>query len=114
MWIFVDGPCGRAVRDGDALAHARTRSVRVGEPSETRVHALQAIGIVPYWPDHGLRTRAEVVYTRENEWDSRDHELYGPDDDLRTLDEVVSRVRNARGATECRLNGAAIACTADV
>ena len=89
MWILVGGPCGRAVHDGDALAHARKRAVRAGEPSETRVNALYAIGIVPYWPDHGLRARADVVYTRENDRYSPDHEPYGPDYELRTLDDMV-------------------------
>ena len=89
MWSLVGGPRRRAVHDGEALAHSRKRAVRVGEPSETRVNALYAIGIVPYWPDHGLRARADVVYTRENERDSRDQELYGSDYDLRTLDDVV-------------------------
>ena len=59
------------------------------KPSEPRVNALYAIGIVPYWSDHGLSARADVVYTRENERYTRDHEPYGPDYDPRTLDDVV-------------------------
>jgi hypothetical protein len=46
------------------------------------------IGIVPYRPDHGLRARADVVYTRENDWYHREHEPYGRDYDLNTLDNV--------------------------
>ena len=88
-WILVGGPCGRAVHDGDALAHARKQAVRAGEAVGTRVKALYAIGIVPNWPDHGLYARADVVYRRENDWYRRDHEPYGPDYDLRTLDDVV-------------------------
>ena len=79
-----------------------------------RADARYAIRIVPDWPDHGLRARADVVYTREIEWYRRDRKPYGPDYDRRTLDDVVSRVRNDRGAPACRLNGAAIACSADV
>ena len=116
MWILVGRPCGRAVHDGDALAHARKHVVRAGEPSESCVKALYAIGIVPYWPDHGLRACADVVYRqendwycRENDWYSRDYEPHGPDYDVRTLEDVVSRVRNASGAPACRLTGPAIA-----
>ena len=89
VWILVGGACGRAVHDGEA---SRTRGNRLyvqEKPSETCVNALNGIGIVPYWPDHGLRGRADVMYTWENEWYSRDHEPYGPDYDLRTLDDVV-------------------------
>jgi hypothetical protein len=71
VWILVDGPCERAVHDGDALAHTRNRAVRAGKPSETRVNALFAIGIVPYSPDPGRRGRADVLYARENDRYSR-------------------------------------------
>ena len=114
MWILVGGPCGRTVHDGE---RARTRgNGRYAQetPPEPRVNAPYAIGIVPYWPDHGLRARADVVYTREIDGYRRDREPYGPDYDRRTLDDVVSRARNARRAPACRLNGAAIACSADV
>src|SRR5262249_27628035 len=100
--ILVGGPRERAVHDGDALAHAKNRPVRAGKPSETRVNALYAIGIVPYSPDPGLGLRAEVVYTRENDWYCRDQEPYGPDYDLRMLDDMASHVRNTSGKPECR------------
>ena len=96
---------------------ARTRgSGRYAQetPPEPRVNARYAIGIVPYWPEHGLRARADVVYTREIDGYGRDREPYGPDYDRRTPDDVVSRVRNARGAPASWLNGAEIACSADV
>jgi hypothetical protein len=101
--ILVGGPYECAVHDGDALAHARNRAVRAGKPSETRVNALYTIGIVPYSPDPGMHVRADVVYTRENDWYSRDQEPYGPDYDLRMLDDVASHVRHASGEPECRL-----------
>ena len=95
-------PCGRAVHDGDALAHARNGREAQEQPSETRVNARYAIGIVPYWLDHGLRAPADVVYTPENGRDSEEHEPYDPDYDVRTLDNVVSRVCNVSGEPACR------------
>ena len=103
MWILVGRPCGRAVHDGDALAHSGNRLYVQEKSSETPVSALYAIGIVPYWPNHAPHARADVVYTRENEWYGPDHERYGPDYDLHMLDDEVSRVRDARGAPVCRL-----------
>jgi hypothetical protein len=55
------------VHSGDALAHARNGRDAQEKPSQTGVNALSAIGIVPYGPDHGLRARADVVSTWEND-----------------------------------------------
>jgi len=98
VWILVGRPCGRAVQDGDGIAHARKRRYAQEKPSDTRVNARYAIGIVPYWLDHGLRAPADAVYTPEHGWDSEEHESYDPDYDVRTLDDAVSRVCNVSGS----------------